>query len=63
MSKDKYEEMADFNRGYQDGKSGTYKDYSVMEKIVGALVPGVDPAENSKAYDKGYEAGKKDKNR
>jgi len=62
MGKSSRSSDRDSSKGYHDGRSG--KDYptpSVVDLVVGAVVPGVDPAGPSKDYDKGYKEGKSDR--
>jgi len=57
-------EQRDYVRGYNDAREGKqYKIPSVLDIVTGAVVPGVDPAGPSKAYDQGYKDGKEDKKR
>lgn len=65
MSEDKdklYRTMADFNRGYQDGKSGINKGGGAAEALIEVFTFGLlGLPKESEAYNKGYEAGKKNK--
>ncbi len=62
--KDEKKAIRDYAQGLHDGRSGkSYPIPSVMDIVLGVLVPAFDPAGQSEDYDQGYRDGKEDSKR